>query len=262
MNELGGWGMVRIAAVGTFAILSLFLLVLTLNAVQDFGRSNIPYTNTITVTGTGKAAAVPNIAHISFAVTETGATVADAQALATKKANAALEFIKKQDIDDKDVQASGYNVYPKYDSQPVMYAPERGTVSAPKIIGYEVTESIQVKVRNTEKAGAVLQGLGSLNVQNISGPNFMVDDDSAVQAEARGKAIADAREKAEVLARQLGVRLGKVIAFSEGGGGYPMMYSSYAKGGATMDAAVAPVPQLPVGENETNASVSVTYEIR
>ncbi|KND51165.1 MAG: hypothetical protein ABA06_02510 [Parcubacteria bacterium C7867-001] len=251
---------VRYAATAALGLLAVFLLVISLNAISDFGRSNIPYSNTITVSGTGKSAAVPNIAHISFSVTESAATVADAQAAATKKANAALEFVKSQDIDDKDVQASGYNVYPKYETQncsPGVYCIQQSS----KIIGYEVTESIEVKVRDTAKAGEVLAGLGKLGVQNISGPNFTVDDTSEVTAEARGKAIEDAREKAEKLAKQLGVRLGKVVAFSENGGGYPMMYG-YGKGGVAMDAAVEAAPNLPVGQNETNVSVSITYEIR
>ena len=135
--------------------------------------------------------------------------------------------------------------------------------SSPKIIGYEVSQSIQVKVRDTAKAGQVLEGLGSLGVQNISGPNFTVDDEDAVRAAAREEAIKEAREKAKVLAKQLGVSLGKVTSFYENEGGYPMY--GYGKGGAAMESDIrvsAVAPTLPMGENETNVSVTVTYEIR
>lgn len=260
MNDFHGWGLVRIAAVGTLSILSLFLLVLTLNAVQDFGHSSAPYSNTITVSGTGKGLATPNIANVYFSITESAGTVAAAQTVATKKGNAALDYLKKQGIDEKDIQASGYNSYPKYENTacpPGVYCP---MPNSQKIIGYEVSESITVKIRDTEKVGGILQGLGSLNVTNISGPNFAIDDKTVVQADARGKAIADARQKAEVLASQLGVHLGKVVSFSENGGG-PIMYATMGKAGGMMDSAT-PAPQLPAGQNETDVSVSITYEIR
>lgn len=135
--------------------------------------------------------------------------------------------------------------------------------SNPKIVGYDVSQTVEVKVRDTAKAGDTLAALGTIGVQNISGPNFMVDDEDAAKAEARGKAIEEARTKAKLLAKQLGVRLGKVVSYSENGAGYPqpMMYSAVAKGGM-MDASRESAPTLPTGENKTSVTVSVTYEIR
>src|SRR5581483_3202372 len=103
-----------------------------------------------------------------------------------------------------------------------------------------------------------LQKLGTLGVQNINGPDFQVDDPTAVQDEARGKAIDDARTKAETLAKQLHVRLGKVVSYNENGGYFPQPV--YAAAGKAMDAATP--PSLPTGTNETDVTVSVTYEIK
>src|SRR3989338_6144941 len=86
------------------------------------------------------------------------------------------------------------------------------------ISGYEASESITVKVRNTDDVGTIMQGLGTIGVSNLSGPNFSIDDEDALKAEARKKAIDDAREKAKILAKDLGVRLGRISSFSEGGG--------------------------------------------
>lgn len=250
---------VRYAAVAALSILALFLLAKTVAVMSDIGHTNPSSVASITVTGTGKASVAPNVATISFTVQENASTVAAAQDSATKRTDNALAAIKKLGIDDKDVQTSGYNVNPQYETKPCApgtYCPQDTT----KITGYQVSQSITVKVRDTAKAGDVLAALGSVGVQVVSGPNFMVDDPSAVQADARGKAITDARTKAEVLAKQLGVHLGKVVGFSENGGAIPYYAQTKSAG---MDAAAGPVaPTLPVGTSETNVTVTVVYEIQ
>ncbi len=251
---------VRYAAVAALALLALFLFAKTIAVFEDLGRTQIGSVASITVSGTGKASAVPNIAHISFTVQENASTVAAAQDSATKRTENALAALKKLGVEDKDIKTSGYQVMPQYEN-----AACRGGYCPPdtsKITGYQVMQSIEVKVRDTAKAGDVLAALGGAGVQNVSGPNFMVDDDAVVQAEARGEAIEDARKKAEVLAKQLGVRLGKVVSFSESGG--PMPYFAYGKGGVAMDSAVtAPAaPPLPTGQNETTVTVMIQYEIK
>jgi uncharacterized protein YggE len=252
---------VRYAAVAALSILALFLLAKTIAVVSDMGHTNPSNVASITVTGTGKASVAPNVATITFTVQENASTVAAAQNAATKRTDNALAAIKKLGVADADVQTSGYNVNPQYETKPCVaggYCPQ----DTSKIIAYQVSQSITVKVRDTAKAGDVLAALGNVGVQNVSGPNFMVDDPGAVQADARGKAIADARAKAEVLASQLGVRLGKVVGFSENGSPVPMPYYAQTKA-AGMDAAAGPVaPTLPVGTSETNVTVTVVYEIQ
>ena len=116
-------------------------------------------------------------------------------------------------------------------------------------------------MRDLTAVGTLLGGLGKLEVQNINGPAFGLDDATAGYDAAREDAIAKARAQAKLLAKQLGVRLGKIVNFSESSGGYA--YPMYALGmGGAMDSKSAPTPELPVGENTYSASVSVTYEIR
>ncbi len=249
---------VRYAAAAALGVLALFLLVLTLNALGNIGRSDNPYMNTITVEGRGSGTAIPDIATVSFSVTERGTTVADAQAKATAKTDAALAAVQGLAIDEKDVKTLSYNVYPQYETIPPCYngiCPSRN----PAIIGYEVSQTVEVKIRETGKAGDVLQALGSLNVQNISGPNFTVDEEDGLRGVAREAAIENAKAKADALAEQLGVRLGKVVSFYENT--YPQPYYGYdAKGGMMMEAAQS-APSLPTGQQETEVSVSITYEI-
>ena len=108
--------------------------------------------------------------------------------------------------------------------------------------------------------GALLGGLGKLSVQNISGPSFALDDPTAGYDAARADAITKAKTQASLLAKQLGIGLGKIMNFSESSGNYPSPVYSMAAGVSDMKSAATPT--LPAGENTYNASVSITYEIR
>ena len=266
MNELTSNKVLRLSLVAVFVLLALFLLVSAWDAA--FGRDPGDMYNTITVEGTGKATAVPDTARITFTITESAANVADAQKMATDKTDAALDAIKGLGVEEKDVKTLSYNVSPKYEypqsgpCYPGMPCPAAMVSGAPRIVGYDVSQTVEVRVRDTAKAGDALQALGSIGVQNISGPDFVVDDEDGVRAEARAEAIEKAEEKAKVLAKELGVHLGDVVSFYEGGPSYPM-YDSYAgKGGTMMGAAPETAPRLPVGEDESSITVSITYEIK
>ncbi|HZX75049.1 MAG TPA: SIMPL domain-containing protein, partial [Cyclobacteriaceae bacterium] len=131
-----------------------------------------------------------------------------------------------------------------------------------KIVGYTATQSITVKIRAVDTASDVRTGLAALGITDISGPDFSIDNQEAYQDQARAKAITDAQNKAEVLAKQLGVHLGKITSFSENGSQpYPVMYSAKAMDMAS-GATAAPAPVLPKGQNKITSNVSITYELR
>jgi len=261
IQEFLGQGALRLVAAGLMVTLSIFLLAETISTASHFGRAEgTPATDTITVSGTGKASMAPDVAKITFSVQHTEPKVADAQAATTEQANAALAFVKEKGIADKDIKTLSYNVYPQYEYARC-FAGEVCPPNTPKISGYQVSETIQVTVRNLDLTGDLLQGLGSLEVQNISGPNFTLDNPNAGQDAARANAIDDAKVKAQILARQLGVRLVKIVNFNESTGGYPVMYSTMAKDSVGGMGGAA-TPEVPLGENEYNSTVSITYEIR
>lgn len=253
---------VRIALIGALTILALFLLAQTIASAANFGRPGVPATDTITVQGSGQSALPPDVARISFTVENTAATVAEAQSVTTKQANAAIDFVKKQKVLEKDVKTLSYTISPQY-SYPNP-CPLGGLCPdynrAPKITGYQVSQTIQVTMRDLSSVGTLLGGLGKLEVQNINGPAFALDDATAGYDAARADAIDKAKTQATLLAKQLGVRLGKIVNFSESSGGYA--YPMYAMGMGGDAKASAPTPELPVGENTYSASVSITYEIR
>lgn len=283
LGEEGGKRVSKWAAI-SLVFLSLFLLVKVLSDLKklpNIGREIYPQ-STIAVTGSGEAYAVPDIATFSFSVTETASTVKQAQEKADVKMNQALTSVREAGIEDKDIKTTGYNVYPKYEwSNAVCPTPaiERagsfgvsssGSVSycppgKSTLTGYEVSQTITVKVRDTEKVGDLVTKVGATGVSNISGVEFTVDDRDKFVAQAREEAIAEAKAKAKELSKQLGVRLGKIMYYNENGN-YPMYYG-YAEGkGGAADAVSAMAPtmraELPTGETKITSDITITYEIK
>lgn len=253
---------IKYAVAATLCVLALFLAAETITLIENFGRTGVPATDTVTVNGSGQATLPPDVAHVSFTVQNDAADVATAQAATTKQANAAIAFVKEQGIADKDVKTLSYNISPQYSYPRPCVSGEMCPMSSsvPKIVGYQVSESIQVTVRDLSSVGALLSGLGKLSVQNVGGPDFALDDATAGHDAARADAITKARAQAKLLAKQLSVRLGKIVNFSESSGGYPVPMYAMGLGGSESKSAAA--PNVPTGENTYTASVSITYEIR
>jgi uncharacterized protein YggE len=253
-------------AAGVLGMLALFLLVSTVSELKAFRfiGSGVTATNTISVTGMGEVFAVPDTAEFTVSVHEEAETVTFAQEEATKKINAIIEYLKGSGIEEKDIKTVSYNVNPKYqwetaESCRASYCPP----GKQTLIGFEVYQSVSVKVKDTQKAGELLTGVGSKGASDVSGLSFTIEDEEQLKADAREKAIADAKSKADALAQQLGVEVVRVVGFYEETGGYPPPYA-FGRGGA-MDAAMevkAVAPELPAGENKITSSVNIQYEIR
>ena len=249
-------------------IIGLFTLASFLNEVKkgdNEGNSSQP-TNTITVSGTGEVSAVSDIATLSINLTKDGSTAKESQDLLNVEITNTLKYLKDQKIEDKDIKSEYGGLSPKYSysSQGVvcMSFPCPPVNNDPKIVGYTATQTITVKVRVVDSASNIKTGLAGIGVTDISGPTFSIDNEDAVKDSARSLAITNAKDKAKVLAKELGVKLGHVVSFSENNGGnYPVMYSAKA---ATFDSVTgsAPAPTLPKGENKITSDVSITYEIK
>jgi uncharacterized protein YggE len=252
---------VRKMAALALGMLALFLLVATISELRAYNYigAGIAPADTITVTGEGKVFAVPDTATFTFTVDETAPDVAAAQSKATAAANTVIDYLKQQGIADADIQTTAYNVNPQYEYSAQICAnngycpPQKQT-----IVGYEVSQTVSVKVRDITKAGALLSGVGTRGISDVSGLTFTVADQDALEAQARDKAIADAQSKAKDLASALGVSIIRVTGFSENQGIVPM--PTYMAAGAASNAPA--IPQIPAGQNTITSNVSVTYEIR
>jgi uncharacterized protein len=255
----------RMMAATALGVLALFLLVATIKVLKEyrFVGSGVTATNTITVSGMGEVFAVPDLAMFSVTVQEEAKEVKPAQEKATEKNNAIVAYLKQQGVDEKDIQTADYSVYPQYDYKQASCREGYCPPSTQTLRGYQVSQTLTIKVRDTEKAGELLSGVGTRGATSVSGLSFTIDDEDALKAEARQKAIEEAREKAEELADQLGVSIVRVVGFNEDGS-YPPM--PYAARGAAFDMAVAQeskaVPDLPMGQNKIISNVNISYEIR
>ena len=261
---IGATHYVRKMAALALGVLALFLLVLTISqfrSLQYIGAGIQP-TNTISVSGEGKIFAIPDTATFTYTVDQTAADVSSAQAKATTASNAVLDYLKGQGIAEADIQTTSYNVNPQYQYSSGICTnngycpPQKQTIS-----GYEVSESVTVKVKDISKAGTLLSGVGTRGVSDVSGLTFTVANETVLDAQARDKAITDARTKADQLAKSLGVTIVRVVGYSENGGGYPG--PMYAKMDASMTAgSEAVAPHIATGQNTITSDVNVTYEIR
>ena len=250
-------------------VLCLFFVARFLSEFRSYGMMGDRVENTISFSGHGEVTAVPDIANVYFTISKDAKTVKEAQELVAQIEKKSLDFLKANSILEKDIKTSNASFYPKYeyvnDTKIAMPCNQYGCPPQPGkniITGYTASESITVKVRKTDDVGKIMQGLGELGVSDLNGPNFAIDNEDGLKAEARKKAIDDAKSKAKILAKDLGIRLGKIASFSENGN-YPgpMMY-----GKATMmvaDGARESAPaEIPKGENIISSDVTITYEIR
>ncbi len=247
-------------------VLALYFLVRIVSEVKNyrFIGGGAPASNTISFDGEGEVTAVPDLAVVNITIRESAKVVEDAQTAATTKEKTVLTFLENNGIAKKDIKTESYNSYPKYDYGTPCYSYNYGVPcrqEAPKVVGYEVSENISVKVRDLAKAGDIVKGVGSLGVTEISGPNFSIENEDELKAQARKMAIEEAKAKAESLSSDLGVKLVRIVNFSESGN-YPGMY--YGKEMMALDSAAprTPSPELPTGETKIISNVVITYEIR
>lgn len=255
-------------AATALGMLALFLFVLTVSAVKSYHYIGVGISpsNTIQVTGEGTVYAIPDTATFTVTVQNTAADVQTAQTKSTTQANTILAYLKAQGIADTDIQTTDYEIQPQYSYSDAACPAAVGTtvVYCPPgkqtLTGYQVSQTLTVKVHDTSKAGAILAGVGSNGASSVSSLSFTASNQDDLQAQARDKAIAAAQAKANDLAKALGVHLVGVVSFNENNGGtvYPMAYAT--ADGAAMKSQVA--PNIPTGQNKITDDVTVTYEIQ
>lgn len=239
------------------AVLLFLFVVAVFWYVSVYSRS-VGTDRSFSVAGEGKAVAVPDIAELSFGVlTEGGKNLADLQDQNTEKMDRVIAFLKDEGIDEKDIKTQYYNISPRYQYFNCPPVPYGGVISCPpsEIIGYSISQSVLVKVRDLNKTGTILSGVVERGANNVSGPNFTIDDRTELENQAREQAIKQAKEKAKSTAKAGGFRLGKLISIQEGFfSPYPVPYSLEGRRGAG--------PSIEPGSQEIVVNVTLVYEIR
>lgn len=204
---------------------------------------------TFDVTGEGKATIKPDSSNVSAGVSATGSTTKEVQDKINQVIGKVSDAIKALGVDSKDIQTSNYNINPTYDYRE----------STPKITGYSANTNLIIKVRNIDNAGKVIDAATANGATNVSNLGFDTTDTTSAENEARTKAVAAAKKKAEDASKIAGFSLGKIINYSESSGGAPII-RPLGIGGANL--AASPQTRLEQGSNEIVIDVILSYEIR
>lgn len=211
----------------------------------------------ITVSGEGEAAAAPDMAIVSLVVLQEKPTAREALTANNETMAKVLDAMKKAGIAERDLQTSGFNIDPRY-----VYPENKQGQSpqAPKIVGYAVSNSLSVRVRDLKKVGEILDQSVTLGVNQGGNLTFTNDKPETIVEEARKKAVANAIAKAKTLTAAAGVEVGKIIEISE------QTFQPRPYGGAPrakmMAAEASDSVPVAAGENSYNVTVNVTFELK
>jgi uncharacterized protein YggE len=203
----------------------------------------------IHVTGTGEASGAPDLAILDLGVSAEAKTVERARDTAAEAMNDVLDALKDDGVADEDVQTRQFRIEPEYEF------PDGRRV----LIGFRVTNVVQVKVRDLDRVGEVIDDVADAagDVGQVQNLRFSIEDPDTLKAEARKEAVADARAKAESLAELSGVKLGEPLSVNESVGVPPpyLLETTFMGGGA------AEVTPIEPGELEVSVTVDVLYAI-
>ena len=204
----------------------------------------------ISVSGEGKISATPDLAILRLGVEARAPTAEEARQQAAKGMEAIMAALKGLGIADKDIQTQRLSITP--------FSERQGERT---VRGFLASNLVQVKVRNLDLVGKAVDGAvaAARDLVRVEGVNFTIEDPSTLQTQAREKALADARAKAEAFAKGTGVSLGRPLSISEGGFRVPAIPVALGRGGEL--AAEAPTPISP-GEMEIVLTVQIVYAIQ
>jgi len=200
----------------------------------------------ISVTGEASVSVPPDLAQVDGGVTSDGKTAREASDTNNAAMGKVLLALKGAGIDEKDYQTSRLSLQPQY-------APNRSGPSP--VVGYRASNRVTIRVRDMTKVANVIDVLVGAGANEVGGINFMVSQASKLLDDAREKAVADARRKADIYARAAGVTLGEPLSISEEGSSVPLYRGKMA-------APMAAGAQVAQGEETLSVTVSVTWAIK
>lgn len=207
---------------------------------------------TITVTGFGSASGSPDIAYMNIGVETVDSDVAVALQENNTRMEAVMSALQDAGIAEEDIRTSNFNIY-----QDRSFGPGGPPSSEPPAAQYRVNNSVRITVRDIDTVGTILSTAVDAGANVINGVDFGLADRDSLEAEARVKAIEDARARAQQLADEIGAELGEVITVQETFGGAPGPYAE-AAGGGGFNAAL-PISQ---GTLSVNISLNITFAIQ
>jgi len=208
----------------------------------------------IAVVGEGEASVAPDLAVVTLSVLREAATAREALDQSNKAAADVIAAMKEAGIAARDLQTGGLQINPRY-----VYPQNGSGEEQPRIVAYQVTNTLTARVRDISKVGEVIDRAVTLGVNQGGSIAFTNDDPSAARTEARRRAVEDAVSRAKTLAEAAGVGLGPIIEITEQSYTQPPM--PIASGRAyRMEAAADAVP-VEAGENVYRIQINATFEL-
>jgi uncharacterized protein len=202
------------------------------------------------VSATGEATRVPDLAIISAGVVTRQTTATAAIQENAARMERVLSALRRAGIGERDVQTSSINLNPEY-----RYQENR----APQLVGYTASNQVSIRFRDIRNTGKILDALVAEGANQINGPTLTIDKPEAALDEARLKALANGRARADVYARALGRRVARIVSISESGGSYPvpppmpMMMEARAQ---NADSKILP------GEQKLQVTLSIVFDLQ
>jgi uncharacterized protein YggE len=241
----------RIKLLPLVALLAVSLAACT--AVRAAPKSESPAVpRTITVVGEGKVSLKPDIGTINVGAEARANTVSEAKAEVDTQMATIAAALQEAGVAEKDIQTSHYSIH--YEREPMPMLREGPALENQG--GYLVSNMVRVTVRDVEKAGDVLDAVVQAGANQVFGVTFTVSDENAWQSEARARAVADARSRAQELAGLAEVELGAVLSVSEVIGSLPVPVAKMAVERDGGGVGIAP------GELELGTQIQVTFAIQ
>jgi uncharacterized protein len=228
------------------------ILLATFLAANPVLADEVKMNRLISLTGHGEVRAVPDMAVINMGVVSSAETARAALDANTKAMTELMANLKAANIDDKDIATSNFSINPRLD-----YGQNGGQV--PKLVGYDVNNTVTVIIHKIDGLGALLDQAVSSGSNQINGISFSVSNPDAAMNEARKLAVKDATHKAQIYAGAASINLGNIMSVSESSGiAEPQVMFSRAK---AMAADSAPVP-IAQGSQVISVDVNVSWEIK
>ncbi len=208
----------------------------------------------ISVSATGSATSTPDIARLNLSVQREAKTARSALDANNKAMTEILKSLRESGIEERDLQTSNFNIQPRYQH----FKSSSGPRKPPKLVGYIVTNSLMVRVRDLKKLGAILDKSVSLGVNSGGGIAFSTEHPAPVIEQARTNAMVNAIGKAKTLTEAAGVKLGRIVEISETNRQPPRPRAM-----ARMESAMASDAAVPIasGENSYSVTINVKWEL-
>ena len=208
----------------------------------------VPRSTMLQISAEGTSEARPDLATINLGVTTEGQTAQAALQENARRMTALNAALRRAGITERDIQTSNVSVYPQQQYR---------EGQTPLITGYQANNTVNVRVRNVNNLGRVIDAVVAAGGNTVNGVSFSHQDPEAQLDIARRDAIADARRRADLYASALNMRVVGILAVTEGGGYAPPMPMPMERMAMANDASTPIAP----GEIETRVSVGVTFEL-